>query len=540
MSFILNPYIHSKKQPNTFIGGIGATITNRAQLVAKLTGIVESDIKNFNIDDNNNVSCYIGKDFNLITSAFEDDTDITFFYNTDGRHKNVGLDIFAGCTNFKFYSNYGVGSESPWATGSGMFEFSKVSHVFLENATVLRGNRTFGNISNTKIYIPNIISTNGVTSGANNPFAFSSGLILYMNENYDSDSELNARVNAGLSSGNIAQVIKITDFTTPDSVNDLSVSDYGATYIKLDFTPIAEADFYEVWIKKSGSDVWELFGDLPDSKFLLGLDSNTTYQIKLATCDEFWNGSGFFSDPNKRAFSNTITQTTASTPVFDLGNLVSYWDLRTNANDQWGSNNGTATGVSFVSGGIAGDCADFGSGTSNNITVADDDTLSFGNGTTDTPCSFNMWVNFSDLSPTLQVFFQKRDSGDIEYQFTKVDNNNFRLALFDATTSNRIGQDVTISISANTWYMVTLVYDGINQPTAYVNASNTGASNNNIGTYVAMHNTGAPLLFGKLEINTSFSLNGKKCEISIWKKALTAGEVSDIYSKNINGDGLLD
>ena len=45
MSFILNPYRFSKKQPNTFIGGVGATITNRAQLVAKLTGIVESDIK---------------------------------------------------------------------------------------------------------------------------------------------------------------------------------------------------------------------------------------------------------------------------------------------------------------------------------------------------------------------------------------------------------------------------------------------------------------------------------------------------------------
>src|SRR5690606_6974558 len=135
---------------------------------------------------------------------------------------------------------------------------------FLENATVLRGHRTFGNINNTRIYIPNIVSTSGTIGGANNPFAGSSGLILYMNENYDTNSTLNTRVNNGLSSGNIAQVIKITDFTTPDSVNDLSVDDYGATYIKLDFTPIAEADFYEVWIKKSGSDVWELFGDLPD------------------------------------------------------------------------------------------------------------------------------------------------------------------------------------------------------------------------------------------------------------------------------------
>src|SRR5690606_32771038 len=109
---------------------------------------------------------------------------------------------------------------------------------------------------------------------------------------------------------------------------------------------IAEADFYEVWIKKSGSDVWELYGDLPDSRIVSGLEINTTYQIKLATCDEFWNGSGFFSDPNKRAFSNIITQTTASTPVF-LDGLISYWDLRANANDQWGSNNGTVTGVNF-------------------------------------------------------------------------------------------------------------------------------------------------------------------------------------------------
>src|SRR5690606_9102828 len=70
MSFILNPYRFSKKQPNTFIGGVGATITNRAQLVAKLTGIVESDIKSFSIDADNNVSCYIGKDFGIATNAF--------------------------------------------------------------------------------------------------------------------------------------------------------------------------------------------------------------------------------------------------------------------------------------------------------------------------------------------------------------------------------------------------------------------------------------------------------------------------------------
>lgn len=517
MSFILNPYIHSRKEPNTFIGGVGATITNRSQLVAKLTGIVESDIKNFNIDDNNNVSCYIGKDFGIQPGAFNSSQSShpTYFIHLGLYLKTVNQNAFYtasdnSASRLRLFITPAELTVGPVGGASNAFtqNFHRLQVFACPNCIQIGSTGNNFNFNNNRnnlwLYVNPILAT--IDGG--NP----DGDIVYVDGGTNSSVKYSANFNA------------------PQPISAVSFDVVMATYLKISWSDQTHSNSID-WqlIFLNGNYIGRVVGGVEEYAFT-GLTPNTEYEVKILTIDQSGNSS---------LFSKVFKQTTASAPVF-LDNLVSYWDLRTNANDQWGNNKGTATGVNFVSGGIAGNCADFGSGTSNNITVADDDTLSFGNGTTDVPCSFNMWVNFSDLSPNLQTFFQKRDSGDIEYNFIKVDNNTFRLSLFDATTSNRIGQDVTISISANTWYMVTLVYDGINQPTVYVNASNTGASNNDIGTYVAMHNTDAPLVFGKIEFNTNNSLNGKMCEISIWKKALTAGEISDIYSKNINGDGLLD
>ncbi len=518
MSFILNPYIHSKKQPNTFIGGVGATITNRAQLASKLTGIVENDIKKFNVDANNNVSCYIGKDFGIQSNAFQGGSNagIRYFIDVDGRCKHLGNAAFSITESFNSFYKLFVfpGVET---SGTGCF------------AGGGSGTRSRQDIITMPKIQPIGVSP---TTSSDNFINFRCTGNVYVND-YNAtcdggnpDPDLTETHNTVISS-----VVKYSDnFTTPEPLSNINFDLVGASFMKISWTDQAHSNSIDWQLMfLNGNYIGRVAGGVEEYLFT-GLTLNTEYEVKILTIDQSGNSS---------LFSNGFKQTTASTPVF-LDGLISYWDLRANANDQWGSNNGASTGVNFVSGGIAGNCADFGSGTSNNIAVADDDTLSFGNGTTDTPCSFNMWVNFSDLSPTSQTFFNKRDSGNIEYNFLKVDNNTFRLSLFDSTTSNRIGQDVAISISANTWYMVTLVYDGTNQPTVYVNASNTGASNNNIGTYVAMHNTVAPLVFGKIEFTTTGALNGKMCEISIWKKALSAGEVSDIYTKNLNGDGLLD
>ena len=61
---------HTVPPVNTFIGAVGATsVTSPADLAAKLS-IVSGRIHNFSIDANNNVSCYIGRDYTMNASAF--------------------------------------------------------------------------------------------------------------------------------------------------------------------------------------------------------------------------------------------------------------------------------------------------------------------------------------------------------------------------------------------------------------------------------------------------------------------------------------
>src|SRR5690606_18112935 len=66
------------------------------ELAAKLTGIVESDIKSFSIDANNNVSCYIGKDFGINTNAFRSNQSShpTYFIHLGLYLKTIGAVAF--------------------------------------------------------------------------------------------------------------------------------------------------------------------------------------------------------------------------------------------------------------------------------------------------------------------------------------------------------------------------------------------------------------------------------------------------------------
>ncbi len=96
MSFILNPYIHSRKQPNTFIGGVGATITTKSALATKL-GISESIIKTFSVVGTE-VQAYINTNYNLTVNRFNEDTDITWYKDLDGKVQSLDL-CFRNATN---------------------------------------------------------------------------------------------------------------------------------------------------------------------------------------------------------------------------------------------------------------------------------------------------------------------------------------------------------------------------------------------------------------------------------------------------------
>lgn len=85
--------------PNTLIGGKGLTL-NSASSLASFLSIDESNITNFAVGGNNDISCDINIDYAIPTNSFQNDTEITSYKDKDGRCTNTGGEQgFRGCSN---------------------------------------------------------------------------------------------------------------------------------------------------------------------------------------------------------------------------------------------------------------------------------------------------------------------------------------------------------------------------------------------------------------------------------------------------------
>lgn len=106
-----NPFLDKKKilinNPNTFIGGVSATINTPALVAAYLasdTGAVagnallEGNIRNFKIIGSD-IQFFVNIDYYVKASAFINNTNVTYFKNTDNRLKGWGDRSFQNASN---------------------------------------------------------------------------------------------------------------------------------------------------------------------------------------------------------------------------------------------------------------------------------------------------------------------------------------------------------------------------------------------------------------------------------------------------------
>lgn len=118
MSFILNPYKFKSTQPNTFIGGVGTTITTKSALADKFTDVSVFDIKSFKIIGSD-VYAYIDKDITLQPEAFYLDSDITYFIHNSELYS---------CSSSTLNNN-----------GNRSFQGSTIQYLFIRNAIRISG-----------------------------------------------------------------------------------------------------------------------------------------------------------------------------------------------------------------------------------------------------------------------------------------------------------------------------------------------------------------------------------------------------------------
>ena len=221
--------------------------------------------------------------------------------------------------------------------------------------------------------------------------------------------------------------------------------------------------------------------------------------------------------------------------------VISAWKFEDDATDSIGSNDGTETSISYVTGSVS-KASDYTAGTSSKIDVADDNTLSFGDGSSDS--AFSVSVMMLLKTDANAMMFDKRTTGSGEREYSAwydAGGSTLVFRLFDESTGGYIEITRAFTPTLDVWIHLIFTYDGSSSSsgiTMYLNGVSTGSTGSS-GSYTAMENGSASLVFGKLNSGTTFSLDGYLDDLILWNKELSASEASEIKTDQISGIDIL-
>ena len=323
---------------NLFIGGIGATVSTPTILATKFS-FIESEISNFNVDGDNNISCHISNlSYGFVANIFLNNISITYIVETDGRLTDTNQSIVQNATNLTtFYAN-GITNTNY----SSPFRNCRITFVDLPNITnntlgshTLRDNPNlvyarFSELITVvgagasfhdgtgleRVYIPKVVTWNTFTTTLQTFYLIKTGCTIYVKPSeLTVDGGNPAHPIAYAETSRSAILVGVVNFTSPSAVTNLSDSNITATTVDLDFTAPSTTnalDFYEVWIERQDLGMWET--DRVKERYRIhqeitttgdtvsGLITSTNYKITIYACDIYWNRS---------AVSNEIQITTS-------------------------------------------------------------------------------------------------------------------------------------------------------------------------------------------------------------------------------------
>jgi len=168
-------------------------------------------------------------------------------------------------------------------------------------------------------------------------------------------------------------------------------------------------------------------------------------------------------------------------------------------------------------------------GTDDYIDCGDNNNLSFGDGSTDSPFSISAWIKMDSTSGFR--IFNKSLGATSEYQFGTGGGGTLQLYLFDNTSNFKYRARVyTTVLNTGQWYHVAATYSGVGGTNAqdgikiYVDGVRVDDSSVSGGAYVAMGNTTAPAYIGKLD---SSYANGSIDEVSVFNSVVDIADLWD-------------
>jgi hypothetical protein len=238
------------------------------------------------------------------------------------------------------------------------------------------------------------------------------------------------------------------------------------------------------------------------------------------------------------AFPGLTCQIEAASCTPGAAGLIGWWSGDGNANDLLGANNGLLQGGASASAvGLDGSAFSF-DGTNGYVQIADSPTLR------PTNLTIEAWVRFSSLDsagsggspPGDQYIAFKQNSKSSDFEGfdlgkTRIAGNDY----FQFIVSSAIGEvahlESVTTVSAGVWYHVAAVRDP-NFIRLFVNGQLEGQTNvtfpQDYGTF--------PLFFGTSgQSYWDRKFKGTLDEVSLYDRALSAGEIAAIYSSGAAG-----
>jgi hypothetical protein len=213
--------------------------------------------------------------------------------------------------------------------------------------------------------------------------------------------------------------------------------------------------------------------------------------------------------------------------------LVAYYPFNGDADDESGNgHDGTVYGATLTTDrdGNSNSAYDF-DGINDYIEIPDDDDLSFGNGSEDSPFSISIWINMDDATDFVPF---GKDGLNREYVMRFI-NDKIYFYLLDNSLGGYIGRlyNTPITSLEGNWIHVVATYNGSGTSEGigiYLNESRVDDTDSEGGSYTAMENLGASLMIGLQEIGVIYS-NGSIDDIRIYNRVLTAEEIESLYNE---------
>ncbi len=414
------------RPPNTFIGGVSSVISSSAGL-SPILGVPLARITNFSVVGAD-IQCNISGTYLMNDSYLIWPPGFSYFDDRDG--------LSLRTTYVRNYSNLYYWN-TPNSTPTGYFGRGcpLLKEAIFPNTTTLIDSAFYESLA-TKFYVPNS-TTLGVNPALQQVFyLIQPGSTIYCHPSL-------ATSNSGSEEGDIAYartsrgatIVYVTNYTPPNPITDLSAGTIYNSKIQLNFTTPSSTNtigYYKCYV----DGVFK--NQIPSSgNYVSGLLPTTNYNITVKSVDVFLNES---------PLSNILNVSTNSTPIpFPMTGLVSYYKLDSNSSDSFGSNHGTDTSVSYVSGKISS--AGSYNGTTSKSIVGNPPNLQLSSGT------ISCWVKSSSAGSGYRSIFGKINAYNL-FLFDGV------LVCYNWGSFGGSGNKSTgVNLNDGLWHHIVLVFD---------------------------------------------------------------------------------